>query len=130
MFRPGASPAQASFQPLTFSREALMRGRFANDGKTVVYSTWDGERYLRLFEKLRTAMPDVAIRTTFIVGFPGETNKHFEYLLSFMREARLDRVGAFMYSPEPGTPSQGFAMQVPMREKRRAWAAPLTANRS
>ena len=84
---------------------------------------WDGERYLRLFEKLRAAMPDVAIRTTFIVGFPGETSEHFEYLLDFIREAKLDRVGAFMYSPEPGTPSEGFAGQVPTREKRRRYDA-------
>ncbi len=84
---------------------------------------WDGERYLLLFEKLRVAMPDVAIRTTFIVGFPGETEEHFDYLLSFIREAKLDRVGAFMYSPEPGTPSQGFANQVSMREKRRRYDA-------
>jgi ribosomal protein S12 methylthiotransferase len=78
---------------------------------------WDGERYLRLFEKLRTAMPDCAIRTTFIVGFPGETDEEFQYLLDFIKEARLDRVGAFLFSREPGTPSHDMPDQVSMRVK-------------
>lgn len=79
---------------------------------------WDGERYLQLFEKLRVAMPDCAIRTTFIVGFPGETDDEFEYLMEFIERARLDRVGAFLYSREPGTPSHDFEGQVPFRVKR------------
>ncbi|MBI5707099.1 MAG: 30S ribosomal protein S12 methylthiotransferase RimO [Armatimonadetes bacterium] len=78
---------------------------------------WDGERYLKLFENLRTAMPECAIRTTFIVGFPGETDEEFEYLLEFMRSARLDRVGAFKYSREPGTPSHDMEGQVSPRVK-------------
>jgi ribosomal protein S12 methylthiotransferase len=83
---------------------------------------WDGDRYLRLCERLRAAMPDVAIRTTFIVGFPGETDEHFESLLDFVRAARLDRVGAFLYSPEPGTPSHAFANQVPHKTKKKRYA--------
>lgn len=79
---------------------------------------WDGERYLQLFEKLRVAMPDCAIRTTFIVGFPGESDEEFEYLLDFVREAKLDRVGAFMFSREAGTPSFEMEGQVPSRIKR------------
>jgi ribosomal protein S12 methylthiotransferase len=78
---------------------------------------WSGERYLKLFDDLRTAMPDCAIRTTFIVGFPGETKEHFEYLLQFIKEAKLDRVGAFTFSREPGTPSHGMADQVQDKEK-------------
>lgn len=78
----------------------------------------DGEKYLRLFEKLRAAMPEVAIRTTFIVGFPGETDAEFEALISFMEEARLDRVGAFVFSREPGTPAYELPNQVPSRVKR------------
>ncbi|HLO97400.1 MAG TPA: TRAM domain-containing protein, partial [Fimbriimonas sp.] len=78
---------------------------------------WDGERYLKLFDKVRAAMPDVAIRTTFIVGFPGETKAEFDYLLDFVGEAKLDRVGAFLYSREPGTPSHDFDGQVPIRTK-------------
>ncbi len=59
----------------------------------------------RTFEKIRQAMPDVAIRTTFIVGYPGETEAEFEGLLKFVRDLEFDRVGAFQYSFEPGTPS-------------------------
>lgn len=78
----------------------------------------DAERYLRLFEKARAAMPDVAIRTTFIVGFPGETEAEFGSLLDFVRQAKLDRVGAFMFSRESGTPAYDMAEQVPFRVKR------------
>lgn len=79
---------------------------------------WDGERYLKVIEKVRTAMPDVAIRSTFIVGFPGETDDHFEDLLAFTRAASLDRVGAFTFSREPGTPSFDMENQVSPRVKR------------
>ncbi len=78
---------------------------------------WAGDRYLKLFEDLRAAMPDCAIRTTFIVGFPGETKEHFDYLLEFIKEAQLDRVGAFTFSREPGTPSHDMANQIPEKEK-------------
>lgn len=78
---------------------------------------WGGERYLKLFEELRAAMPDCAIRTTFIVGFPGETNEHFEYLLQFIKEAKLDRVGAFTFSRESGTPSHDMPNQIAEKEK-------------
>lgn len=82
---------------------------------------WDGVRYLRLFEQLRAAMPDVAIRTTFIVGFPGETDEEFQSLLDFVRDARMDRVGAFVYSREPGTPAHDLPDQVPFRTRRRRY---------
>ena len=78
---------------------------------------WDGERYLKIIEKVRAAMPDVAIRTTFIVGFPGETGKEFQYLLDFTEAARLDRVGAFLFSQEPGTPSHDMPGQVSQKVK-------------
>ncbi len=79
---------------------------------------WDGERYLALFEKVRSSIPEVAIRTTFIVGFPGETESEFASLLDFVQAARLDRVGAFTYSRETGTPSAEMPGQVPFRVKR------------
>jgi ribosomal protein S12 methylthiotransferase len=60
-------------------------------------------RQRRLVERLRAAMPDVTLRTTFIVGFPGETEADFEALCEFVREARFDRVGIFRYSDEEGT---------------------------
>lgn len=79
---------------------------------------WDGERYLALFEKLRAAIPTVAVRTTFIVGFPGETDTEFQALMDFVKSAQLDRVGAFTYSREAGTPSHDMPGQVPFRIKR------------
>ncbi|HTQ09440.1 MAG TPA: 30S ribosomal protein S12 methylthiotransferase RimO [Fimbriimonadaceae bacterium] len=87
---------------------------------------WDGERYLKLFEKIRAAMPEVAIRTTFIVGFPGETDEEFQYLLDFMSAARLDRVGAFMFSREPGTPAHAMEGQIPSRVKRQRYGRLMT----
>jgi ribosomal protein S12 methylthiotransferase len=66
----------------------------------------------RTIGQLREAMPDIAIRTTFIVGYPGETEAEFEGLLGFARELRFDRVGAFTYSYEVGTPSAELADQV------------------
>ena len=70
-------------------------------------------------ERLRAAMPDIAIRTTFIVGFPGETKREFAELLDFCREARFDRAGAFTYSPQPGTPAAAMDGQLSERVKRR-----------
>jgi len=63
--------------------------------------------------ELRRAMPDIALRTNFIVGFPGETQEDFNRLLGFVKKARLDGVGVFKYSREPGTPAAGFPGQVP-----------------
>jgi ribosomal protein S12 methylthiotransferase len=61
--------------------------------------------YLRLLARLREALPDVCVRSSFIVGFPGERREEFAALESFLEEARLDRVGFFAFSPEPGTPA-------------------------
>ncbi len=63
-------------------------------------------------ERLRAAMPDIAIRTTFIVGFPGETESEFGELLRFAAEAAFDRAGAFAYSPQRGTPAADMAEQI------------------
>ncbi len=79
---------------------------------------WDGERYLAVLEKVRKAIPTIAIRTTFIVGFPGETEVEFNALIDFVKAARLDRVGAFTFSKEPGTPAYDMPGQVPFRTKR------------
>ncbi len=67
----------------------------------------------RTFEKMRTAMPELAIRTTFIVGFPGETDAEFEALLRFVEEMQFDRVGVFTYSFEAQTASGHMPHQVP-----------------
>ena len=63
-------------------------------------------------DRLRTAMPDIAIRTTFIVGFPGESDDEFAELLDFAAEAEFDRAGAFMYSPQEGTPAAHMPEQI------------------
>lgn len=67
----------------------------------------------RTLEKLRTAMPDIAIRTTFIVGYPGETDEEFAALKEFVTDLRFDRVGAFTYSFEASTPSALLPGLVP-----------------
>ncbi|NSW56678.1 MAG: 30S ribosomal protein S12 methylthiotransferase RimO [Armatimonadetes bacterium] len=70
------------------------------------------ESYLELVGRIRRADPRAAIRTTFIVGHPGETEQDFEALLEFVGTARLDRVTAFVYSPEEGTPAAEIDEQV------------------
>lgn len=71
----------------------------------------------RTIEKVRRAMPDVALRTTFIVGYPGETEKEFQCLLDFVEEVRFDRLGVFIYSYEPGTPSEPLGDPIPLQVK-------------
>src|SRR6266536_2254144 len=63
--------------------------------------------------QLRAAIPDVTVRTTVLVGFPGETDAAFERLLDFVEDVRFDRLGVFTYSPEEGTPSPAYEGQVP-----------------
>ncbi len=72
-------------------------------------------------EKLRRAMPDIAIRTTFIVGYPGETDEEFDGLKQFVRDLQFDRVGVFTYSYEASTSSATVSWQVPeaVKEARR-----------
>lgn len=80
------------------------------------------DKVLQTIEQLRAAMPDVALRTTFIAGFPGETEEEFEGLLDFTTAISFDKVGVFTYSAEPGTPAAALPAQVPERvkEERRA----------
>ncbi len=73
----------------------------------------DGGSYLKLIRRLRQAMPDIAIRSSFILGFPGESDQEFGRLLDFIEDAELDRAGAFSYSPERGTPAAEMGDQVP-----------------
>lgn len=70
------------------------------------------EDIVSLVLKLRTAMPDIAIRTTLISGFPGETQKLHDGLVDFVDECEFDRLGVFTYSPEEGTPAAGYEDQV------------------
>lgn len=77
----------------------------------------------RTLEAMRAAMPDLAIRTTFIVGYPGETDGEFESLLQFVRDVRFDRVGAFRFSFESGTASEALGDPVPPAVKDARWEA-------
>ncbi len=70
-------------------------------------------RYRRMLEEARVLAPDIFLRTTFIVGFPGETEEHFEDLVQFVEDVRFDHLGAFVYSPEPGTPGADLPNPVP-----------------
>lgn len=73
----------------------------------------DVEGVRRLIADLRQAMPDIALRTTFIVGYPGETDKEFATLLEFVAEIAFDKVGAFIFSPEEGTIAAHLPDPVP-----------------
>ncbi|MEK6235580.1 MAG: radical SAM protein, partial [Planctomycetales bacterium] len=79
------------------------------------------EKTESLLASLRTAIPDLVMRTTFLVGFPGETERQFEELESFVREQRFERLGVFSYSREPGTPAADLPDQLPeeVKEERR-----------
>jgi len=72
--------------------------------------------------KMRAAIPNLAIRTTFIVGYPGETEAEFQSLLDFVQETRFDRVGAFEFSFEPGTTSEPLGDPVPAEVKQERYA--------
>ena len=74
-------------------------------------------RTVDLIRKLRTAIPDLAIRTTLIVGYPGETGEQFDELLQFMSEAKFERLGIFTYSQEEETPAGEMPNQIPKRIK-------------
>jgi ribosomal protein S12 methylthiotransferase len=73
---------------------------------------------LDLLGRIRAGVPGIALRTTFIVGFPGETPAHFETLLDFIRATKFERLGVFAYSQEAGTRAGNMAGQVPDRIKR------------
>ncbi len=78
---------------------------------------YDPEKILHLLKKIRDLLPYAGIRTTVIVGFPDETDKDFELLTNFLKEAQFDHVGAFVFSPEEGTPAAKFPNQIPDRIK-------------
>jgi ribosomal protein S12 methylthiotransferase len=73
----------------------------------------DSENLLRRIESWRAQCPQLTLRSTFIVGFPGETEQQFEELLTFLQIARLDRVGAFAYSPIEGAAANDFPNPIP-----------------
>ncbi|MDJ1156786.1 30S ribosomal protein S12 methylthiotransferase RimO [Chelatococcus sp. SYSU_G07232] len=79
------------------------------------------EKTLERIRRWRDTCPDLAIRSTFIVGFPGETDEDFEFLLAWLKEAKLDRVGCFRYEAVKGAPANDIAAPVPDELKDERW---------
>ncbi|MEO7715505.1 MAG: 30S ribosomal protein S12 methylthiotransferase RimO [Capsulimonas sp.] len=77
------------------------------------------DQYRRLFDRMREAIPDLTLRTTFLVGFPGETEEQFDNLAQFVQDVKFDRVGVFTFSSEEGTPAHEMADPVPDAVMRR-----------
>jgi len=77
------------------------------------------KEYAKLIRTIRRKIPGVTLRTTFIVGFPSETEEDFSDLVDFIEEMRFDRLGVFTFSKEEGTPSAKLREQVPEKVKRR-----------
>ncbi len=77
----------------------------------------DRESLTALINKIRTKIPEITLRTTFITGFPGESEEKFTALAEFVKEIRFDRLGCFTYSPEENTPAAGFDGQVDEQTK-------------
>jgi ribosomal protein S12 methylthiotransferase len=75
------------------------------------------DKLQRLIENLRLTMPDIVLRTTLIVGFPGETDRQFKELLDFVKWARFDALGCFKFYPESGTSAAELPGQVPDKVK-------------
>jgi ribosomal protein S12 methylthiotransferase len=80
---------------------------------------WDGKKSLTMLEHIRKIIPDVAIRTSLVVGFPGEGKQEFDDLINFITRARFDHLGVFAYSPEEGTKCFGLGDPVKERVKER-----------
>ena len=81
----------------------------------------DGESIRKVVAKIRKEIPNVIIRTTVMVGFPGETNEDFNELYEFIKEAKFDRLGAFSYSKEDGTPAARLPEQIHYKTKQKRY---------
>ncbi|WP_230533099.1 30S ribosomal protein S12 methylthiotransferase RimO [Microvirga roseola] len=79
------------------------------------------EKTLERIKKWREICPDLAIRSTFIVGFPGETEEDVDFLMQWLKEAKIDRAGCFQYEPVQGAPANDIAGQVPAEVKEERW---------
>ncbi len=74
---------------------------------------WQGQVNDRIIKQIKQALPEAVLRTTFIVGFPGETTEHFQHLLQFVERHEFDHVGVFTFSPEEGTKAYDLPQQIP-----------------
>lgn len=84
---------------------------------TAMNRPYNSQRVWQLIEQIRKEMPEIVLRTSLIVGFPGETEKKFQKLLDFVKEAQFDHLGVFIYSREEGTKAAHLKGQVPERVK-------------
>ena len=86
------------------------------------YPEENGKQLIETIEKLRREIPDIALRTTLITGFPGETQEQHEELMDFVDQMEFDRLGVFTYSPEEDTPAASMPDQIPeeVKEERQA----------
>ncbi len=80
---------------------------------------YSGRQVLELTRHIREVLPQATLRTTVMVGFPGETEAHFQALAELIQEVRFEHLGVFLYCPEPGTPAALLSTQVPRRVARR-----------
>ena len=80
------------------------------------------EQYIQLINKIRQNIPNAILRTTYIVGFPGETDDDFNQLLEFTKLIKFDHLGAFTYSKEEGTTSYNFDNQIPQNIKAKRYS--------
>ncbi len=91
---------------------------------------WQGQVNDAIIERIKAAIPQAVLRTTFIVGFPGETDEHFEHLLQFVQRHEFDHVGVFTFSPEEGTPAYSLPNQLPQSVMDARRDALMTAQQS
>ncbi|MBU5669063.1 30S ribosomal protein S12 methylthiotransferase RimO [Peptoniphilus sp. MSJ-1] len=86
---------------------------FSNNVLNNMNRNTDETQILKILQRLRKEIPDIVIRTTFIVGFPGETDEDFRELLNFIKEIKFDKLGVFKYSKEEGTRAYNMENQIP-----------------
>jgi len=96
--------------PIQHSDDAILRA---------MHRQGDSALIRNVIKKAREIVPNIALRTSLITGFPGETPRRFENLLSFVREIRFDHLGVFTYSPEEGTEAAALTLRISKREKQR-----------
>ncbi len=89
----------------------------------------DGNYIRDLIARIRAGIPGIAVRTTFIVGFPGETAADVDELCEFIRETKFERLGVFRYSQEEGTRAAKMEEQIPSREKESRWHRTMALQR-
>ena len=94
---------------------------FSNDILKKMNRKTTEENIIRTITKIRMAIPDVILRTSLIVGFPGETEKDFEILKNAVKDLKFDRLGCFMYSREDGTPAAKFENQIQKKKKKKRY---------